>query len=65
MLETWLPHVSPAGEVSFDNVSESNDSIRIELDPGPAIQLLKRFPKGTSSPVRAIASNGVKGICDR
>jgi hypothetical protein len=57
--------VSRAGEVSFDNVSESNDSIRIELDSGPAIQLLKCFPKGASSPVGAIASNGVKGICDR
>jgi hypothetical protein len=60
-----LPPVSRAGQVSFGNVSESNDSIRIELDAGPAIQLLKRLPKRTSSPVRAIASNSVKGICDR
>jgi hypothetical protein len=60
-----LPHVSRAGEVAFDNMSESNDGIRIELDAGPAIQLIKGFPKRTSSPVRAIASNGVKGVCDR
>jgi hypothetical protein len=48
--------------MKFDNMSESADCIRIELDPRPAFQLLQGFSERTPSAIWAITRDRIKGI---
>jgi hypothetical protein len=59
----WLLHEGNVWQIAFDNVSESDDGVRIELDASPVIQLLNCLPERAPRPIGAIAGNCVKGIC--
>src|SRR5919108_1335299 len=62
---TGLSHESAEGKVSFDDMSECDNSICIELNASPGIQLLQCLLEGAPSPVGTVAGNGVKGVRHR